>query len=118
MNIQLTNIPEVVIVVPSMFEDDRGYFFEAWNQKEFDKKVRPVKFVQDNESKSTYGVLRGIHFQKGEHAQSKLVRVVKGMVLDVAVDLRVGSPTFMHLLYCLMPIMKCYSFQEDLDTDL
>ena len=70
------------------------YFFESWSQPKFDAAVRPVRFVQDNESKSTYGVLRGLHFQRGEHAQSKLVRVVSGRVLDVAVDIRRGSPTF------------------------
>lgn len=94
MNVIETSIPGVVIIEPKVFGDDRGYFFESWSQKEFDKKVRPIKFVQDNESKSNYGVLRGLHFQKGKYAQSKLVRVVKGKVLDVAVDIRKGSPTF------------------------
>ena len=94
MNIIRTEIEEVVIIEPRVFEDERGYFFESFSQREFDEKVRPVKFVQDNESKSSYGVLRGLHFQKDEHAQSKLVRVVKGAVLDVAVDIRKGSPTF------------------------
>ena len=94
MNVIQTEIPGVVIIEPRIFGDERGYFFESWSQKEFDEKVRPIKFVQDNESKSHYGVLRGLHFQKGEHAQSKLVRVVKGRVLDVAVDIRKGSPSF------------------------
>ena len=94
MNIIKTEIPEVVIIEPQIFKDSRGYFFESFSQKEFDEKVRPVKFVQDNESFSSYGVLRGLHFQTGEHVQSKLVRVVSGMVLDVAVDIRKGSPTF------------------------
>lgn len=94
MEVVKTGIDGVVIIEPRIFKDDRGYFYESWNQKEFNEKVRPVNFVQDNQSKSTYGVLRGLHFQKGEHAQSKLVRVVKGAVLDVAVDLRKGSPTF------------------------
>ena len=94
MNVIETAIPGVVIIEPRIFADDRGYFFESFNQKEFDEKVGPIRFVQDNESKSCYGVLRGLHFQKGEHAQSKLVRVVKGAVLDVAVDIRKGSPTF------------------------
>lgn len=94
MNIIQTEIPGVVIIEPKVFGDNRGYFFESWSQKDFDEKVRPIKFVQDNESKSCYGVLRGLHFQKGEHSQSKLVRVVKGRVLDVAVDIRKGSPTF------------------------
>lgn len=89
-----TEIPGVVIIEPKVFGDARGYFFESWSQKDFDEQVRPIKFVQDNESKSSYGVLRGLHFQKGKHAQSKLVRVVKGKVLDVAVDIRKGSPTF------------------------
>ena len=94
MNIIETKIPGVVIIEPRIFEDARGYFFESFNQKEFEEKVRPIHFVQDNESKSSYGVLRGLHFQKGKHAQSKLVRVVRGAVLDVAVDIRKGSPTF------------------------
>ncbi len=94
MEIIKTNIEGVVIIEPRIFEDERGYFFESFSQREFDEKVRPIKFVQDNESKSSYGVLRGLHFQKGEHAQSKLVRVIKGAVLDVAVDIRKGSPTF------------------------
>lgn len=94
MEVIQTEIPGVVIIEPRIFNDSRGYFFESWSQREFDAKVRPVKFVQDNESKSCYGVLRGLHFQKGRSAQSKLVRVVKGAVLDVAVDIRRGSPTF------------------------
>lgn len=94
INVIQTAIPGVVIIEPKVFGDARGYFFESWSQKDFDEQVRPIKFVQDNESKSSYGVLRGLHFQKGKHAQSKLVRVVKGRVLDVAVDIRKGSPTF------------------------
>lgn len=94
MKVIPTSIPEVVIIEPKVFGDARGYFFESWSQREFDAAVRPVHFVQDNESMSSYGVLRGLHFQKGEHAQSKLVRVNKGRVLDVAVDIRRGSPTF------------------------
>lgn len=94
MNVIETAIPGVVILEPHVFGDARGYFFESFSQREFDEKVRPVTFVQDNESKSTYGVLRGLHFQKGKDAQSKLVRVVSGAVLDVAVDIRKGSPTF------------------------
>ena len=94
MNVIETAIPGVVIIEPRVFEDARGYFFESFNQREFEEKVGPICFVQDNESKSSYGVVRGLHFQKGEHAQSKLVRVVKGAVLDVAVDIRKGSPTF------------------------
>lgn len=94
MNIIQTSIPGVVIIEPKVFGDERGYFFESWSQKDFNENVRPVHFVQDNESKSRYGVLRGLHFQKGKYAQSKLVRVVKGRVLDVAVDIRKGSPAF------------------------
>ena len=94
MNIIATEIEGVVIIEPTVFGDERGYFFESYSQREFDEKVRPIKFVQDNESKSRYGVLRGLHFQKGKNAQSKLVRVVKGRVLDVAADIRKGSPTF------------------------
>lgn len=94
MRIIPTEIDGVLILEPRLFQDSRGYFFESFNQKEFESKVGNVTFVQDNESKSCYGVVRGLHFQKGEHAQSKLVRVVKGKVLDVAVDLRPGSPTF------------------------
>ena len=82
-----TDIDGVVIVEPEVFGDNRGYFFESFSEKEFSAKVREVKFVQDNESKSRFGVLRGLHFQKAPHAQSKLTRVIKGAVLDVAVDM-------------------------------
>lgn len=94
INVIQTAIPGVVIIEPKVFGDVRGYFFESWSQRDFDALVRPIRFVQDNESKSSYGVLRGLHFQKGKYAQSKLVRVVKGRVLDVAVDIRRDSPTF------------------------
>ena len=94
INVIQTEIPGVVIIEPKLFGDERGYFMETWSQKDFNEQVRPIKFVQDNESKSCYGVLRGLHFQKGKDAQSKLVRVLKGCVLDVAVDIRKGSPTF------------------------
>lgn len=94
INVIQTEIPGVVIVEPKLFGDERGYFMETWSQKDFDEHVRPIKFVQDNESKSCYGVLRGLHFQKGKDAQSKLVRVLKGRVLDVALDIRKDSPTF------------------------
>ena len=94
INVIKTDIEGVVIIEPKVFGDERGYFFESWSQKDFDEQVRPIKFVQDNESKSCYGVLRGLHFQKEKYSQSKLVRVVKGRVLDVAVDIRKGSPTF------------------------
>ena len=94
INVIKTDIEGVVIIEPKVIGDERGYFFESWSQKDFDEQVRPIKFVQDNESKSCYGVLRGLHFQKEKYSQSKLVRVVKGRVLDVAVDIRKGSPTF------------------------
>ena len=94
INVIETAIPGVVIIEPKVFGDARGYFMESWSQRDFDALVRPVKFVQDNESKSSYGVLRGLHFQKGNDSQSKLVRVIKGRVIDVAVDIRRGSPTF------------------------
>ena len=90
-----TEIEGVWIIEPRVFEDARGYFFEAWKQAEFDERIgHHVEFVQDNESKSSYGVLRGLHYQKGEYSQAKLVRVIKGKVLDVAVDLRKDSKTF------------------------
>ena len=94
MKVIKTSIEDGVIIEPDVFGDARGYFFESYSQKKFNEQVREVKFVQDNESKSKYGVLRGLHFQKGKDAQSKLVRVVEGRVLDVAVDIRKGSPTF------------------------
>lgn len=94
MNVIQTAIEGVVIIEPAVFADARGYFFESFSQREFEEKVCQTVFVQDNESKSSYGVLRGLHFQKPPYTQSKLVRVVKGAVLDVAVDIRKGSPTF------------------------
>ena len=94
MNIIKTSIEGLVILEPRLFQDDRGYFFESFNQREFESNVCQTTFVQDNESKSSYGVIRGLHFQKSPFAQSKLVRVIKGVVLDVAVDIRKGSPTF------------------------
>ncbi|HIY36381.1 MAG TPA: dTDP-4-dehydrorhamnose 3,5-epimerase [Candidatus Paraprevotella stercorigallinarum] len=94
MEIIKTAIEGVVIIEPRLFKDERGYFFESFSQREFNEKVREIHFVQDNESKSSYGVLRGLHFQKPPFAQSKLVRVIQGAVLDVAVDIRIGSPTF------------------------
>ena len=89
-----TNIKGVFIIEPRVFPDARGYFFEAWKQAEFNENVGRVDFIQDNESKSSYGVLRGLHYQKGEFSQAKLVHVIKGKVLDVAVDIRKSSPTF------------------------
>lgn len=94
MKVIKTKLEGVVIIEPQVFFDDRGYFFESFSQQRFNEQVAPITFVQDNESKSSYGVLRGLHFQKSPFAQSKLVRVVKGKVLDVAVDLRKNSPTF------------------------
>lgn len=94
MKVIQTAIEGVVIIEPNVFNDARGYFFESFSQREFEEKVCKTVFVQDNESKSSYGVLRGLHFQKPPYTQSKLVRVVKGAVLDVAVDIRKGSPTF------------------------
>lgn len=94
MEVIKTTIDGVVIIEPRIFEDSRGYFFESFSQREFDEKVRPITFVQDNESKSSYGVMRGLHFQRPPFTQSKLVRCVKGAVLDVAVDIRKGSPTY------------------------
>lgn len=91
-----TEIEGVYIIQPRVFDDSRGYFFESWKRDEFEAHVGKVDFVQDNESKSSYGVLRGLHYQRGEHAQAKLVRVISGRVLDVAVDLRKSSPTFGH----------------------
>ncbi|UTD15143.1 dTDP-4-dehydrorhamnose 3,5-epimerase [Tenacibaculum mesophilum] len=89
-----TKIPEVVVIEPKIFGDQRGYFFESFNQKEFKENIGNVNFVQDNESKSTYGVLRGLHFQKPPFAQAKLVRCIQGKVLDVVVDVRKDSPTY------------------------
>lgn len=94
MNVIETNIPDVKIIEPRVFNDDRGYFFESFNEQRFVEKVKKVNFIQDNESKSTKGVLRGLHYQMPPYAQSKLVRVIKGEVYDVAVDIRKGSPTF------------------------
>ena len=94
MEVIKTTIEEVVIIKPKIFEDSRGYFFESFSQREFNEKVRPVTFVQDNESSSSYGVVRGLHYQIPPYTQSKLVRCVRGKVLDVAVDVRKGSPTF------------------------
>ena len=94
MNVVKTSIEGVVIIEPRIFEDSRGYFFESFSQREFNEKVCPITFVQDNESRSSYGVMRGLHFQRPPFTQSKLVRCVKGAVLDVAVDIRKGSPTY------------------------
>ncbi|MBD5267203.1 MAG: dTDP-4-dehydrorhamnose 3,5-epimerase [Bacteroides sp.] len=102
MNVIKTDIEGVVILEPRVFADARGYFFESYNKKTFDAEVRPVDFVQDNESCSTRGVMRGLHFQRPPYAQAKLVRCVRGQVLDVAVDIRKGSPTYGKHVSCLL----------------
>lgn len=89
-----TAINGVYLIKPLIFEDERGYFFETFKENEFNENIKDISFIQENESKSCYGVIRGLHYQKGDNAQSKLVRCVKGMILDVAVDIREGSPTF------------------------
>ena len=94
MDVIRTEIDGVVIIEPKIFGDARGYFFESFSQREFEEKVRKINFVQDNESMSSYGAMRGLHFQRPPFTQSKLVRCVKGAVLDVAVDIRKGSPTY------------------------
>lgn len=102
MNIIKTDIEGVVIIEPRIFNDSRGYFFESYNKKDFDEAIGNVEFVQDNESRSTRGVMRGLHFQRPPHAQAKLVRCVKGTVLDVAVDIRKGSPSYGRHVACLL----------------
>ena len=107
MEVIKTNIDGVLILEPRVFKDSRGYFFESFSQREFDEKVTPIlghsiNFVQDNESMSSYGVMRGLHYQRMPYTQSKLVRCVKGAVLDVAVDIRKGSPTFGQHVSCLL----------------
>lgn len=94
MEYRKTDIDGVYVIEPTVFNDARGYFFEAWKKEDFEKHIGKVNFIQDNESKSSYGVLRGLHYQKGEYSQAKLVRVIKGTVLDVAVDIQKSSPTF------------------------
>ncbi len=102
MEVIKTNIEGVVILEPRIFRDARGYFFESYSKKEFDEKVAKVDFVQDNESCSTFGVMRGLHFQRPPFAQAKLVRCVRGKVLDMAVDIRKGSPTYGQHVSCLL----------------
>lgn len=102
MNLIKTDIDGVVIIEPRVFSDTRGYFFESFNKKEFEDNIGKVDFVQDNESCSTHGVMRGLHFQRPPHAQAKLVRCVLGSVLDVAIDLRIGSPTYGKHVTCLL----------------
>ena len=94
MEFKKTQVEGVYIIEPRVFNDARGYFLETWKKEEFEQHIGPVEFIQDNESKSSYGVLRGLHYQKGDFSQAKLVRVIKGRVLDVAVDIRPSSPTF------------------------
>ena len=94
MNIIKTPLDGVVIIEPRLFKDSRGYFFESYSQQDFDREVMPVSFVQDNESMSSFGVMRGLHYQRMPYTQSKLIRCVRGRVIDVAVDIRVGSPTY------------------------
>ena len=94
MEVIKTAIDGLYIIEPRVFSDSRGYFFESFSQREFDEKIHPITFVQDNESMSGYGVMRGLHFQRPPFTQSKIVRCVKGAVLDVAVDIRKGSPTY------------------------
>ena len=96
MEYKQTDIEGVYIIEPRVFTDPRGYFVEAWKKAEFEEHIGKVDFIQDNESKSSRGVLRGLHYQQGEWSQAKLVRVIKGRVLDVAVDIRRSSPTFGH----------------------
>ena len=102
MEVIKTAIEGVVIIEPKVFKDARGYFFESFSQREFEEKVRKINFVQDNESMSSYGVMQGLHFQRPPFAQSKLVRCVKGAVLDIAVDIRKGSPTYGQHVSCLL----------------
>lgn len=94
MEVIKTEIEGPVVLKPRIFKDARGYFYESYNKEEFDRLVEPVDFVQDNQSMSTFGVMRGLHFQRPPHAQAKLVRCIKGKVLDVAVDIRKDSPTY------------------------
>ena len=102
MNVIKTPIEGLFIIEPCIFEDARGYFFESFSQREFEEKIGPITFVQDNESKSSYGVMRGLHFQRPPFTQSKLVRCVKGAVLDVVVDIRKSSPTYGQHVSCLL----------------
>ena len=102
MEVIKTAIDGVLILQPRVFRDERGYFFESFSQREFEEKVGKINFVQDNESMSSYGVMRGLHYQRMPHTQSKLVRCVRGAVLDVAVDIRWGSPTFGQHVSCLL----------------
>lgn len=112
MNFERTAIADVILIKPTLFGDDRGYFFESFHQQKFDEFLgSEVRFVQDNESKSSKGVLRGLHFQAPPHAQGKLVRVVKGSVLDVALDIRKNSPTYgQHVSFVLSEENKLQAY--------
>ena len=110
MEVLETEIPDVKIVVPDVFRDARGYFVETYNAERYAKAGITAHFVQDNESKSSRGVLRGLHWQAGEHAQAKLVRVIRGAVWDVAVDIRKGSPTFGRHVSCELTAENCRQF--------
>ena len=111
MNFKETSIKGVYLIEPKVFKDTRGYFCETWKKQAFEEHIGSIDFVQDNESKSSYGVLRGLHYQKGAFAQAKLVRVIKGKVLDVAVDLRRSSATFgQHVMVELSDENKCQFF--------
>ena len=120
MEIFKTDIEDVLILKPKVFNDTRGYFFESYSKKEFDRTVAPIDFVQDNESMSTYGVVRGLHFQNPPYAQSKLVRCVRGKVLDVALDIRkaLQLTADMWQLNYLKKTTFSYSYQKDLPMDL
>lgn len=96
MKVTPCQVPDVLIIEPRIFSDARGYFFESFNQHDFEEAVGPVRFVQDNESRSSFGVVRGLHFQNPPYTQAKLVRCIEGRVLDVAVDMRTGSPTYLQ----------------------
>ena len=102
MIIQNTNIEDVKIIKPNIYDDERGYFFESYNQNQFNRKLGDINFVQDNESKSSFGVLRGLHYQKPPFEQSKLVRVIQGEIQDIAVDIRKDSPTYLEYVSVIL----------------
>lgn len=105
MKVETTTIEGCYLLAPTVFKDKRGYFFESFNQEQFEKVVgTAINFVQDNQSKSSKGVLRGLHYQQGKHAQAKLVRVLEGEVLDVAVDLRKDSPTYKNVFTTVLSL--------------
>jgi dTDP-4-dehydrorhamnose 3,5-epimerase len=112
MNFKVTpqSIPDVLLIEPTVHADDRGYFKESYNLQDFEEFLPGVKFVQDNESKSTRGVLRGLHYQKAPHAQAKLIRVIQGSIWDVAVDIRPESPTFKQYCFAEISAKNHYQF--------